>query len=211
MKQKSKITTAWIAKVAILAALSIVLYNIKISLSPPFPSFLKLQFSNLPLVIGGFLLGPKAGMVILLIRTVVHLPTSNTQMVGELADFIIGTGYVLTTSIIYRKQKTKKGGIIALSVGLLVWILVACIANYFILIPFYIEFIMFGVEPFVEMCKVFMPQMTVDNYKIVYTLAAALPFNLVISILVTIVTFFTYKRLSFLFNKITFEKEEKEE
>lgn len=192
----------WITKVAILAAFSTVLYFLRFSL-PIFPEFLKIQLSNLPVAIGGFMLGPLGGLAILLVRTVITLPFTVTSTVGELADFLIGAGFLLASSLIYKKIRSRKGGLLGLIAGALCWVIVACLINYFILIPFYIALVCKGdVINFIGMCSIIPVELTVENYKWMYILYAALPFNLITATAVSLVTFLVYKRLSILFSKI---------
>ena len=189
-----------IAQIAILAALSTVLYfTLKFPLPFLFPSFLDIQFSNLPAIIGGFVFGPVAGAVIILIRTIIKLPFSSTMFVGELADLIIGLATVLTSSIIYRRMHTKKGAVIALVCGSFAWVFVAVIANYFVLLPFYIQFYFGGeVQAFLGLLSI-IPGINESNYLIRYTIFTAIPFNILLSTLVSIITFLVYKRISILF------------
>jgi len=186
-----------IAIIANLSALSLLFYFVlKFPLPFIFPSFLDIQFSNLPAIIGGFILGPVGGATIIVIRTIIKLPFSTTAGAGEIIDLIIGMSTVLTSSIIYKKLKTKKGAIIASICGMLVWTFVAVMANYLFVIDFYIEFYFNGaVAPLVGMLSV-IPGVTVDNYMEKYILFAAIPFNILLSGLVYTITFLVYKRIS---------------
>lgn len=189
-----------IAQIAILAALSTVLYfTVKFPLPFIFPSFLDVQFSNLPAIIGGFVFGPIAGSAIILIRTIIKLPFSSTMFVGELADLLIGLATVLTSSIIYRKMHSKKGAVIALISGSFAWIVISTLANYFILVPFYIEFYFGGnVAPFIGFLSM-IPGVDETNYMSKYIVYTVIPFNLMLSTLVSVITFLVYKRISILF------------
>ena len=190
-----KIRIKYVVEVGIFAALSVVLYFLRFPL-PIFPSFLEIQFSALPIVIIGFSLGPVAGAITLLIKSLICLPFTTTMGVGDLADLLIGLSFILTTSLIYKKNKTKKGAIIALCFGSLAWIISAVVMNYFVLVPFFIEMMFKGnVEGFVSICQV-IPNITISNYKIYYVLFATIPFNLIISTVVSLVTFFVYKKIS---------------
>ena len=187
--------------IAIFSSISIFLYlTFKFSL-PIFPEFLKFQFSNLALILGMFLLGRKGGITIVLIRTIVVLPFSGTFFVGELADLLIGLAIVFVGAYLYDKNKTKKGAVIALIGISLIWVFVSLLANYFILIPFYIN-LMFGgnEEVFVLMLQI-IPNVTSENYLWKYILFGALPFNALLSIVVCLVTFVSYKRLSIIYHK----------
>lgn len=190
---------------AIFTGLSVILYFLKFPL-PFFPSFLKIQFSALPLVILGFALGPAYGFIALVAKTIICLPMSESLYVGDLADFIIGCGYILSTSFMYKHYKTKKGALVSLLVGCGVWILLGCVANYFILVPFYIEtFMKANINNFVAACSV-IPGININNYKEAYVFLAALPFNLLISVVVSFVTFIVYKKISVFLKTPDFKK-----
>ena len=187
-----------ITLVANLTALSVLFYfTLKFPL-PFFPSFLDIQFSNLPAIIGGFVMGPVAGSAIVVIRTLIKLPFSTTAMAGELVDLIIGLATVLTSSLIYKKYHTRKGALIASLAGAAVWTFVAVMANYLFIIDFYIEFFFNGaIDPLLGMLKV-IPGIDASNYMEKYIIYAAIPFNLLLSTLVYFITFMVYKRISHL-------------
>ena len=203
MNSKNRQILDYMTKVAIFSALSFVLYLFPKFPLPFFPSFLEIQFSNLPAILGGFALGPVGGALIVAIRTVIKLPLSSTACVGELADCIIGLATVMVSSLIYQKFKTKKGGIIALICGVITWTTIAIIANAFILIPFYAKFFMGekGIAGLVMITQDVLPNVTVENFIEVYVVYAALPFNLLLSTTVSVITFLVYKRISIVFKK----------
>ena len=186
--------------IANLTALSVLFYfTLKFPLPFIFPSFLDIQFSNLPAIIGGFVLGPLGGGAIIFIRTLIKLPFSTTAGAGEIIDLIIGLSTVLTSAIIYKKMKTKEGAIIASVCGMLVWVFVAVMANYLFVIDFYIEFYFNGsVDPLIGMLSIIPGEVNADNYMWKYIVFAAIPFNIVLSTLVYFITFLVYKRISHL-------------
>jgi riboflavin transporter FmnP len=168
-----------------------------------FPSFLDIQLSNLPAIIGGFALGPVAGGSIVVFRTLLKLLGTTTAGVGELIDMIVGLSTVLTSSIIYMKMKTKKGAIIAMLFGMLVWIFVAVMTNWLFVLDFYIEFYFNGaIEPLLGMLSV-IPGVTAENYMSKYIFFAIIPFNILLSGLVYFVTFLVYKRISHLIDSFS--------
>ena len=189
--------------IANLTALSVLFYfTLKFPLPFLFPSFLDIQFSNLPAIIGGYALGPIAGSAIVFIRTLIKLPFSTTAMVGELIDLVIGLSTVLTSSLIYRKMKTKQGAFIGMLAGILVWVFVAVMANYLFVIDFYIEFYFDGaVEPLVGMMSI-IPGINTENYLERFIVFAAIPFNILLATLVYGITFLVYKRISTLIHSL---------
>lgn len=199
-------TINWITKVGIFAALSSILYYVpKFNLPFIFPSFLEIQFSNLPAILGGFILGPFGGAIILIIRTLFKLPASHTGCVGELADLVIGLMVVIPSSIIYRKLHSKKGGIISLIVACIGWVVSAVLANWLFLVNFYANFYQGGMDTLVNACQTVIPSITSENFMGKYLTFAVIPFNLLLSVIVCLVTFFVYKRLSNVFKKDFFQ------
>ena len=100
-KRKSLLTTRELTTVAILAAISAVLFMIEI----PIVLFYKLDLSHLPVLLGAFSMGPVAGTMILLVKSILGLLHSSSQGVGELADFIMGFAMMLPAALIYQRNK----------------------------------------------------------------------------------------------------------
>jgi riboflavin transporter FmnP len=197
-----------ITKIGIFAGLSTVLYFIKFPL-PIFPSFLEIQFSILPAIIGGFSMGPLGGVLIVFVKFLMSLPFSKTAYVGDFADLIIGGITVLVTSLVYHKYKTKKGGLIALLWGSLAWIVAGVLANYFILVPAYLKLFFNGdLEGFLQLCRVVIKDINADNYMMKYIVYAVIPFNAIIAVVVSTVTFLVYKKISNFLHKLDEEKQE---
>ena len=90
-KRKPFLTTRELATVAILAAISAVLFMIEI----PVVLFYKLDLSHLPVLLGTFAMGPVPGTLILLVKSLLGLLHSSSQGVGELADFLMGFAMLL--------------------------------------------------------------------------------------------------------------------
>lgn len=189
--------------IAMLSALSVLLYYfIKIPITwiiPYMPPFLDIHFSNVPIYIGGYLLGPISGVMISIVRFIVKVPATTTATIGELADLIIATATVLVTSIFYNKHRTKKTAIYLSFILVTVWMIAAILANWLIIIPFYVNAYGFDVV-FNMMANV--PGITESNFMLYYLIIVAVPFNLIISSLVSALTFFSYKKLSSAYDSI---------
>lgn len=195
---RKKVTTAYIAKVAILSALSFILYMYcKFRLPFMFPSFLEMQFSELPAVLAGFSLGPVAGSLVIIIKCLIKFPFSSTAFVGEIMDMILGLCYVLPTSIIYHIKKTKKSALIGLVVGTLFATACGMLFNRVLAVPFYVKMFFGGnFDAIVSMCSGLYPNITRENFYNFYIFVAVLPFNLLRLGVVSLITFFVYKHLS---------------
>ena len=92
---------------AIMSALASVLMFIEIPI-PIIPSFIKLDISELPALITAFAYGPLWGVVVCLIKNLVHLTASTTAGVGELANFFLGAVFVFISGIAYKKKTQQK-------------------------------------------------------------------------------------------------------
>lgn len=197
-KRKPKIkffTAGNIAVIAILTAISFILYAfVKFPLPFMFPSFLDMQISDLPALLGGFALGPVAGCIIIVVKCCIKMAMTTTACIGELADIIIGIANVLPASLVYRFIKNRKGAAIGLAAGTLCAIAASLLANWLILIPFYTE--RFGMNAVLGMMKALYPEITADTLYNYYLPLAVLPFNALRCIVCGLITFFTYKPLS---------------
>ena len=193
-----KITPSYLTKVAMLTAISFILYMyLKFSLPFLFPSFLDMQFSELPAILAGFSLGPVAGVVVIILKCLLKFPFTGTAFVGELTDIVLGILYVLPASIFYCKNKTKKNAVLALLIGTLCSTIGAIVLNRFVSVPFYVQFFFGGnFDVIVGICAPLYPAMTRDTFYLYYLGAAVLPFNLLRLGLVSIITFLVYKSLS---------------
>lgn len=200
--KKEKIDSKKVATIGIFTAFSIVLYFIKFNLPFIFPSFLEINFSLLPIIIIGFMLGPVEGVTLVLLRAIIKMPFTSTFCVGELADVLIGIPVVLITSLIYLKKHNKRGATISLLLGMITWVIAAVLTNVFINVPFFIQLYCDGnVSSFIGILSI-IPGVNEQNYLFNYVCYAVIPFNFLLSFIVCLVTLIVYKKVSFLFNKI---------
>lgn len=136
MKESSKSLTKKIALSAMLAALGVILQMFEIPI-PIIPSFIKLDFSDLPGFIGAIVCGPWAGVLITLIRNVIHIFTGSSAGIGELSNFILSSSFVLSAGLIYKKMPNIKGVFFGGAVGAVVMGIVSFPVNNFIIYPLY--------------------------------------------------------------------------
>ncbi len=190
---KNRQTTRWIAKTGVLAAVAIVLMYIEMVL-PLMPSFLKLDFSEVAVLLASFTLGPATAILIELIKNVAHLPASQTLYVGELANFVIGSLFVGTAGLIYKHRKTRTNAIVALTIGTLTMTVGASLINYFFMLPFYIKVMEFPLEAIIGMTQA-VGNKAVTNLETLI-LFVFVPFNLFKGLVVSVIVGLLYKRLS---------------
>lgn len=159
------------------------------------PVFLKMDLSEIPAIIGAFSMGPLAGLWIMLLKNLLHLTNSQTAGIGELANFLVGSAFVLTAGFIYRRYKSRQGAITALLAGTIAMTVAAAALNYWVLIPLYQAVLNFPGEAVVKMGHAVNP--FIINLK-TFILFAIIPFNLLKGLLVSLITILIYKKLSHL-------------
>ena len=202
LRNKNRITTLFIARTGLFAAMSIILYlvpGLKFAV-PFFPSFLEFHFDEVPALIAGFAYGPLSGLFVIIVKTLVKLPMTNTMGVGELADFIYSTAFVLPAAFIYKKQRSIKGALIGLSVATVIQIIVSSFVTSFLILDFYIFMMGWPKVVILNMCKAANPRVTSLGFT--FLLYIALPFNAMKDAMVVVITFLLYKRLHKIIDKI---------
>ena len=161
---------------------------------PMLPDFLKLDFSDIVALIGSFSLGPVYGVLIELIKNILHgLFKGGTAFVGELANFLVGSCYVFTAGLVYKKNKNKKGALTSLIAGSLVMIIVAGVVNAFVLIPLYAKVLGFNLDAIIGMAAKVNPGIKDLS---TYIFFAVLPFNIIKAAAHSIITLGIYKKIS---------------
>ena len=158
---------------------------------PLSPSFARMDLSDLPALIGAFAYGPLTGVMVELIKNLLGLITSATGGVGELANFLMGSSYVVTAGAIYKAHKTKKIALIGGIAGSFVMGVVAAFANYFILLPLFEQFM--PVDQLIASFGEFIPFIKTKLDVVLYN---AFPFNVLKGLAITLITMLVYKKLS---------------
>ena len=180
--------------IGMLSAISVILMLFDIPLGF-LPSFYQIDFSEVPVLIGSFALGPVAGVMIELIKILLNLLINGTDTagIGEVANFFIGCSIVVPASVIYARNKTKKGAVSGLIVGSLLLIIVGSLLNAYVLLPAYAAAFHMPIEGLIGMGTAINPAIHSMN---TFILLAVAPFNLIKGILVSIITILLYKKLS---------------
>lgn len=181
--------------VAMLGAISVILMLFEFPLPFLAPGFYELDFSEVPVLIGTFAMGPLAGAAIELVKILLNLIINGTITagVGEAANLIIGCSMILPAGLIYRKHKTRKRALIGMVVGTLTMIAVGCLVNAFVLLPAYSAGLGIPMDTLVGMGTAINPAITNVGWFVVLAVA---PFNLIKGVLVSVVTMLLYKRVS---------------
>ena len=177
--------TGKIVGTALFSALSFVVSLLEF---PVFPaaSFLKLDFSAVFVLLGGFMYGPVAGLIVCAVKELIRfIMGSSTGGVGEIANFIAITCLMIVPTVVYRFRKGLPVVIITLIVGVLTMTAAATVCNRFIMFPLY------------------MGESAANAFASLWYYIVL--FNLIKGAAVSVVVLLLYKRLSALFKKINLQ------
>lgn len=188
-----RFNTNYMVKVSVLGVLAFLIMLIEVP-SWFTPEFLKMDLSDLPAIIGGFALGPVAGVLVEFIKILLKLAIrgTNTAFVGELANFLVGSIYAVTAALIYRKYRTKKSIVLGLALGTTVMSVVASILNYTILLPFYSKAYGLPLTAYVDMARA-VNSFVVDLRS--FIVFGIFPFNMLKGIIMSVISYPIYRRL----------------
>ena len=198
MESKRKPFLIKLAVTAVLTAMASVLMYYEIPL-PFMPPFLKFDFSEVPVVIGSFAIGPIWGVVIELLKNLIHLPMTQTAGIGEMSNFITGSIFVGTAGLIYRKHRTRKGAVVSMIAATLALAVIAVPVNAFINLPLYASVLGMSMESILGWTQTVNP--AIDS-ELKLLLLGFVPFNLFKGTVVSLITFFVYKPISKLINSV---------
>lgn len=193
--QRQSVTVRNITVTAMLSAVAFLLMFIEFPIPMLIPSFIKLDISDLPALLGTFALGPIYGVVIELLKNLLHILIKGTSSagVGELCNFVLGGVFAFTAGAIYQRNKTRKSAILASIIGAAAMAIISVPINYFVVYPAYVVFYGMPMEAIVGMYQAILP----GDYGLFRCLTVFnMPFTLCKGLLDALLCFFIYKPLS---------------
>lgn len=196
-RTQARISVRTTVKIGMLAAISVVLMLFEIPL-PFAPSFYEIDFSEVPVLIGAFAMGPVAGAAIELVKILLNLVITGTDTagVGELANFIIGCSLCLPAAIVYKRKKTRKGAMIGMAAGTALMVVIGCLINAYVMLPAYSAAFGLPIDALVQMGTAVNPSITSLSTFVIFAVA---PFNLLKAVLVSLIVLLIYKKISPIF------------
>lgn len=141
-KLRSFVTIAMLSSIGFI----LMLFNFPL---PWFPSFLQIDFSDVPALIAAITMGPVAGILVEIIKNVLDWIYSGSPTgfpVGHLANFTTGLLFILPVYFVYKKFKSMTGLLVGLVVGTFVMSIGMAALNYVAFLPMYGYFMNFYVE-----------------------------------------------------------------
>ena len=190
-----KDTTHNLTVAAMLSAVAFILMFIEFPVPMLIPSFVKMDFSDLPALLGAFALGPVYGVAISFMKNLLHIVIkgTSTACVGELSNFILGAIFSAVAGYLYKHHKSRKTAILGALAGAVAMALISVPANYFVVYPAYVQFYHMPLEAILGMYQAILP--SADSL-IKCLVIFNLPFTLVKGLLDAVLCMVIYKPLS---------------
>ena len=190
-----KDTTHNLTVAAMLSAVAFILMFIEFPIPMLIPAFIKMDFSDLPALLGAFALGPVYGVIISFMKNLLHIVIkgTSTACVGELSNFILGAIFSAVAGYIYKHHKSRKTAIIGAVAGAVAMGVLSVPSNYFVVYPAYVQFYHMPLEAILGMYQAILP--SADSL-IKCLILFNLPFTLVKGLLDAVPCMLIYKPLS---------------
>ena len=190
-----KDTTHNLTVAAMLSAVAFILMFIEFPVPMLIPAFIKMDFSDLPALLGAFALGPVYGVIISFMKNLLHIVIkgTSTACVGELSNFILGAIFSAVAGYIYKHHKSRKTAIIGAVAGAVAMGVLSVPSNYFVVYPAYVQFYHMPLEAILGMYQAILP--SADSL-IKCLILFNLPFTLVKGLLDAVLCLLIYKPLS---------------
>ena len=190
-----KDTTHNLTVAAMLSAVAFILMFIEFPIPMLIPAFIKMDFSDLPALLGAFALGPVYGVIISFMKNLLHIVIkgTSTACVGELSNFILGAIFSAVAGYIYKHHKSRKTAIIGAVAGAVAMGVLSVPSNYFVVYPAYVQFYHMPLEAILGMYQAILP--SADSL-IKCLILFKLPFTLVKGLLDAVLCMVIYKPLS---------------
>lgn len=189
-KAVKKVNVRYLTVTAMLSAIAYILMFLDFSV-PFMPSFIKMDLSELPALIGSFAMGPVCGVVVCLIKNVLHLFITTTGGVGELSNFILGAAFVLPAGLIYKHKKSRKSALIGSLTGAVFMGIFSIVSNYYLVYPVYYNFM--PEEVILSAYQAIIPSVKNILQCLIYF---NMPFTVIKGLFSVVITFLTYKHIS---------------
>ena len=196
MPEKRKVTPARrVSIIGICAAIATVLHILDFPLAFIAPDFYKLDFSELPVLLCGFFLGPSATVACEGVKILLKLllKGTSTAFVGDFANFVVGCSLVLPATIIYHAHKSKHSALIGLIAGCLCMTVFGTAFNAVYLLPKFSQLFGLPLETIIAMGAKINGNIHNVTTFVVFCVA---PLNLLKSVTVSILTMLLYKRVA---------------
>lgn len=187
--------TRRITIVAICSAIAAVLHILDFPLLFIAPEFYKLDFSELPVMLCGFYLGPSAAVACEAVKILLKLlmKGTSTAFVGDFANFVVGCSLVLPAVTVYQIKKSRGSAFLGLILGTVVLTVFGSAFNAVYLLPKFSQLFGWPLEDIIAAG-------TAVNGNIhsvsTFVLFAVAPLNLIKGAAISVLTLLLYKKVA---------------
>ena len=187
--------TRKLVEIGMLGAIATVLMLFEFPIPFIAPPFYELDFSEVPVLVGAFALGPVAGATIELVKILINLLINGTAtaFVGEIGNYLLGCSFIIPAALIYKKKKSKKTALAAMIVGTIVMTVFGCVLNAYVLLPTYAAAFGMPIDAIIGMGSAINGNI---NDVMTFVIIAVAPFNIIKGIVVSVITLLIYKHIS---------------
>ena len=187
--------TRTLVEIGMLGAIATVLMLFEFPIPFLAPPFYEMDFSEVPVLVGAFALGPAAGATIELIKILINLMINGTAtaFVGEIGNYLLGCSFIIPAAVIYKKKKSKKNAVIAMATGTIAMTVFGCFLNAYVLLPTYAAAFGMPIDVIISMGTSINANIT---SVMTFVVIAVAPFNIFKGLIVSLITLLIYKHIS---------------
>lgn len=181
--------------IAICGAIAAILHVLDFPLVFLAPEFYKLDFSELPVMLCGFYLGPSAAVFCEIIKILLKLllKGTSTAFVGDFANFVVGCSLVLPAVIIYHTKKSRDTALWGCIAGTFVLTVIGSFFNAVYLLPKFSQLYGIPLDAIIQMGAAINSGITnISNF----VMLAVAPLNLIKGAMISVLTMLLYKKVA---------------
>jgi riboflavin transporter FmnP len=184
-----------ICVIAVCSAIAAVLHMLDFPLLFLAPEFYKLDFSELPVMLCGFYMGPSAAVACEAVKILLKLllKGTSTAFVGDFANFAVGCSLVLPAVIVYHTKKTRASALWGLLLGTVVVTVFGSAFNAIYLLPKFSQLFGLPLDAIIGMGGKINSGITSLQ---TFVLLAVAPLNLIKGAMVSVLTLLLYKKVA---------------
>ena len=184
--------TRYVTGCSLLIALAVILQYVEFAI-PLMPSFIKFDFSDLPALIGAYAYGPLAGVIISLLKNILHMMASQSGFVGELSNFILGASFSFVAGFVYQRSKSRRSALAGGVLGALFMAAISFPSNLFLIYPLYYSILHYPEAVILQAYQAILPSVTsISQCLLIFNV----PFTLVKGLIDVLICMLIYKRIS---------------
>ena len=194
--EKRQVTSARrVSIVGICAAIAAVLHIFDFPLPFMAPGFYKLDFSELPVLLCGFYLGPTAAVATEAVKILLKLlmKGTTTAFVGDFANFVVGCALVLPATIWYHAHKSRHSALLGLIAGTIIMTVFGSLFNAVYLLPKFSQLYGLPLDQIIAMGSAIWSSIHDVSTFVLFCVA---PLNLLKGVLVSVLTMLLYKKVA---------------